>query len=433
MNPGAEWSVGNFSCSVDGEDLQDADAGLAGYQIVAPAGSTVVCSIENTKVPPSFSKITLTKNVFGTTEPWSFGFTLNGGDPRTATNAAPVVSWDQLTPNATYTLAEVNPGADWIVGDFVCSVGEEELVDADPALAGYQIVAPAGSNVVCSLDNTKTPPAPGKITLTKNVAGAVEAWSFMFQLNGANDRTVTNEAPVATWDNLTPNQMYTLSEVDPGADWEVGAISCLVNSEPVSDSDPDAAGFQVDVTPGAVVACNITNTLKPGTITLTKLVKGTTEPWSFTFQLNGEDDRTVNNAAPVATWNDLASNQVYTLSEVNPGVGWQVGAISCLVNNEPVSDVDPNAAGFQVNVTPGAAVACSLTNTLKPGKITMTKSVIGTTEPWSFTFQLNGGMTGRRRTPHRWLHGTISHRVRSTRCPRWTLVRAGRPVRSIVW
>ncbi|MBK8050220.1 MAG: hypothetical protein IPK16_25830 [Anaerolineales bacterium] len=324
----------------------------------------------------------------GTTEPWSFTFQLDGANDQTVTNAAPAATWDNLTPNQVYTLSEVDPGAQWQMGAISCLVNDEPVSDGDLNAAGFQVNVTPGAVVACSITNTVT---PGKITLTKNVVGTTEPWSFTFQLNGANDQTVTNVAPMATWDNLTPNQVYTLSEVYPGAGWQVGAISCLVNDSPVGDGDPNVDGFQVNVTPGASVVCDITNTVKPGQITLTKNVEGTTEPWSFTFQLNGGNDQIVNNGSPVATWDNLTPNQVYTLAEVNPGAGWQMGAISCLVNDVPVSDSNPTEAGFQVTVTPGSTVVCSITNTREPGKITLTKNVVGTTEPWAFGFTLNGG------------------------------------------
>ncbi|MBK8050223.1 MAG: hypothetical protein IPK16_25845 [Anaerolineales bacterium] len=280
--------------------------------------------------------------------------------------------------------------------------GSYEVDETGASPVGGWVVAGEGAVSVVALGQAEATitnelaPALGKITMTKSVVGTTEPWSFTFQLNGGNDRSVNNAGPTATWENLTPNLVYTLSEVNPGAEWQVGAISCLVNNEPVSDGDPDQAGFQVNVTPGAVVTCGITNTRipepEPGKIMMTKSVVGTVEPWSFTFQLNGGNDRSVNNAAPTATWENLTPNLVYTLSEVNPGAEWQVGAISCLVNNEPVSDGDPDQAGFQVNVTPGAVVTCGITNSRipEPGKITVTKVVSGPAVPtWSFQFTLD--------------------------------------------
>jgi hypothetical protein len=92
----------------------------------------------------------------------------------------------------------------------------------------------------------------------------------------------------------------------------------------------------------------------------------------------------------VIVWDNLTVNQTYTLAEATPTGGWQAGAPVCTVNGNSAADADPNTPGFQIAVTAGADVRCTVTNTLPPGVITLTKAVIGTTGDWSFNFTLNG-------------------------------------------
>jgi hypothetical protein len=102
------------------------------------------------------------------------------------------------------------------------------------------------------LENTEVVPPPGRIQVTKQVIGDVLAWSFTFTLDNGDPKEATNTAPTVAWENLTPNQTYTLAEVDPGPDWTPGAFICLVGGDPVGDAEPGTPGFQVLVQPGAV-------------------------------------------------------------------------------------------------------------------------------------------------------------------------------------
>ncbi|MBK8050218.1 MAG: hypothetical protein IPK16_25820 [Anaerolineales bacterium] len=158
--------------------------------------------------------------------------------------------------------------------------------------------------------------------------------------------------------------------MDPGARWQAGAINCLVNGKPVSDRDPNADGFQVNVTAGSSVTCSITNTYvpAPGRIVLTKVVSNTNVTnWSFQFTLDGGSVRTATKDAPTVTWEELTPNRTYTLAEVAPGDSWEVGKFICVVGGQPLSDANPEQAGFQANVKPGDEIACRITNTKVSG------------------------------------------------------------------
>ncbi len=397
-DPGSAWTAGTFACFINGAPV--GAVGANGFEIPVTAGADITCSITNTKVPPG--QIRLTKRVVGTDEDWSFTFRLAGAalpNERVVTKAVPTASWSNLTPNLTYTLSEDNPGADWVAGGIGCFVNGTFLGDADPGTSGYQILVQPGAVIDCAADNTKVPPPPdtGTITLTKQVFGTTEDWTFNFTLNGGNPRTATQAAPTVVWANLVPNQIYTLAEVSPGAAWSVGGFVCSVNGTLMGDASPDL-GFQILVTPNAQVECGIDNTKlppppEPGAITVTKLVSGTTENWAFTFTLDGANERTATKVAPTVTWTGLEPDRTYTLTEVPPGSGWSAGGFSCAIGGDPIVDLEPETAGFQIRVTSGAAITCTITNTRMPppppGSITLTKVITVTRENnWAFAFQL---------------------------------------------
>jgi hypothetical protein len=397
VSPGVDWSAGPFVCAINGIPTGDSEPATPGYQIAVTPGANVSCTVTNTEIERG--RITVTKNVAGTTEDWSFVFTLDGDDERVATNASPTVAWEDLLPNRTYTLAEEDAGADWTEGTFACEVNGAPAGDSEPSTAGFQIDVTPGDDVICSITNTKIPPPPGTgtITVTKQVFGTTDDWAFTFTLDGNNPRTATQAAPTVVWSNLEPGSTYTLAETSPGAEWSVGAFVCTVNGEPAADADP-GAGFQIEITPGANVICTIDNTRVPppdtGVLTVTKLVSGTTESWAFTFTLDGANPRTATKVAPTVSWTGLTPDRTYTLAETSPGADWSVGEFVCAVGGDPVTDAAPATPGFQILVTPGAQITCSIINTRltppPPGRITLTKVITQTKQDtWSFAFVLN--------------------------------------------
>ena len=109
-----------------------------------------------TVAPPG--RITLTKNVQGTAvgEQWAFTFTLDGGSPQTATNAAQQVAWEALVPDRTYILSEVDPGSAWTAGSFACTLNGAPVGANGPS--GFAIPVTPGADISCSITNTKVPP-----------------------------------------------------------------------------------------------------------------------------------------------------------------------------------------------------------------------------------------------------------------------------------
>lgn len=394
------WAAGAIGCTVNGTAISDAAPATPGFQILVTSGAAVACTANNVYTPPG--QITLTKTASGTAAPWAFSFSLTGGNlsgdnQQTATNTAPVVTWSNLAANQVYTLSEVLPlPPNWTAGATACTVNGAPTPDADGALPGFQVLVTPGAAVACTAANTYTPP-PGQVSLTKSVTGTTAAWAFSFTLN-SDQKTATNTTPTVTWSGLIPDQVYTLSEVLPlPPNYTAGPIACAINGAPAADADATQPGFQILVTPGAVVTCTAENTYTPppGQINVTKTATGATGPWSFTFTLNGGSPQVATTGTPTVTWSNLTPNQTYTVAEESPGSEWVAGAFSCTVNGTPTADADPGAAGFQVVVTPGAVVACTVNNTRVPpppnsGTITLTKSVAGpVTTPWSFNFTLN--------------------------------------------
>ena len=115
---------------------------------------------------------------------------------------------------------------------------------------------------------TATPtntPGPASITLTKLVTQTnEEEWSFVFRLNGANPRVVTQDSITVSWENLTPGTSYVISEDEPEAPWAEGDFACTVNNEPVGEAIPNST-ITLFVNAGDKIVCTKDNVDLTGT------------------------------------------------------------------------------------------------------------------------------------------------------------------------
>lgn len=135
-------------------------------------------------------------------------------------------------------------------------------------IASAQITAPVPTG---SADRSPpmlgqtVPPAPGTITVTASVSDTLEDWVFVFALNDGSLRAATKAVPTVGWSDLAPNQVYTLTQYDPGAEWRAAVFTCTRNGSPIADADPESSGFELFLGAGDSVACAIINSMYPPT------------------------------------------------------------------------------------------------------------------------------------------------------------------------
>jgi hypothetical protein len=89
-------------------------------------------------------------------------------------------------------------------------------------------------------------------------------WSFVFRLNGADPRVVTQDSQTVVWENLTPGATYVISEDEPDAPWAEGDFACTVNSAPTGQVTPNGP-ITLVVNAGDNVACTKDNVDLTGT------------------------------------------------------------------------------------------------------------------------------------------------------------------------
>ncbi|MFN8469112.1 MAG: hypothetical protein U0X20_26375 [Caldilineaceae bacterium] len=135
-------------------------------------------------------------------------------------------------------------------------------------IASAQITSPVhtgSANSSPPILGQTIPPVPGTITVTASVADTTDEWAFGFTLNYGSPLVATKAVPTVGWSNLAPNQVYTLTEIDPGLPWLVGVFTCTLNGSPIADADTESIDFQLFLGADDSVVCSITNSMIPPT------------------------------------------------------------------------------------------------------------------------------------------------------------------------
>ncbi|WP_143338115.1 hypothetical protein [Demequina sp. NBRC 110054] len=412
---GLSWTLTDLSCT----GPQGGSVGTVGDDGSITIDKIATGATECTFWNEQAGKLIVKKATEGGTGTFTFGGTIAQyyEDPSITTTA------DDGTPSGGSLKHEVKaaesgfsvteePAEGWS-GDITCTsdMGEGEIDPADFGIA-------AGETVTCLAYNVKL----GRVSLTKTVEGIDDDldWEFGFTLlpeaTGGGTQTVsgtgdTVDAGPLTWTDLVPGETYVLTEVD-GTDTDVDdfdvAWKCYDTSgqEPaeLQDANGDEAGFGIEVTPGMVVECDVTNTAKASSVQVTKTVEDIADglEWSFTFSITpgatGENPQYATGTGPgtdVVSWDDLIPGETYTIAEGTYSEYKQTFECTGLEKEQIVESGNTYitfVAGFDQEIT------CDATNTAKTTDISVTKTVEGVADDyvWSFDFTLDppGGEEG---------------------------------------
>ena len=230
------------------------------------------------------------------------------------------------------------------------------VIGGDADCADGSVTVPASGTVTCTITNTfiVQPPDTGQLTVNKQVQGnGADPNSFplfvdgMSVTNGVATTTSAGSHTVIETENLDYNMSF-------GSDCPGGIVT-------VSTSTP--------------ATCTVTNTLKDGNLTVTKIVEGGTKTVAdFPLFVDG---MTVTSG--VATTTSAGSHTVTETTD--PDYTESFGA---------------DCPGGVVNVPANGSATCTVTNTRKTGKITVHKVVTNhidgtTTGTSSFQMMIDGG------------------------------------------
>lgn len=140
-------------------------------------------------------------------------------------------------------------------------------------------------------------------------------------------------------------------------------FSCVDGQTPVISGTGTIMGRTFPLGIGQNIVCTFTNTIKRGSITVTKQTNPQGSQQSFAFNLGGTatDSSSLSDGQSHTFDNLLPGN--YTLTELVPG-GWDLTNAVC--NERSYTN------GGTLNLSPGGSISCSFTNTER-GKVIVTK------------------------------------------------------------
>ncbi len=221
--PGTDYTI--TEADVDGYISGDVDCG-DGPTFSAAPGITSTCTVTNTEL----AEVAVTKTVVPVETGWSYDFTISpvpAGETATksATAAAPAVSWDGLIPGTEYTVTELE-GSDLVTGTLTCT-------DGTNAPGTSRFTPGAGDAVTCTITNTRI--ADIQVVKTAGATSVLPGGPLPWTIQ------VTNNGPSTALDvvltDTLPAQL-TLVSVAASAGWDCSA-SVTGNPGTVSCSKPD--------------------------------------------------------------------------------------------------------------------------------------------------------------------------------------------------
>jgi hypothetical protein len=252
-----------------------------------------------------------------------------------------VQTWENLMPGE-YAITENDPGANWDVDITPETVTVNSGDDPEQAQVTVTDTFQPGSLEVT------------KVVDLNNAVGDVTVPDFTICVQGPSYPDTpdckTFSSPndlVQTWENLIPGQ-YTITENDPGANWDVDITPETVTVNPGDDPE------QAQVT--------VTDTFQPGSLEVTKVVDwgNVTPDPNQEFEIciqgpsypNGTEAgacQTIDFDGGTLTWEDLIPGN-YTVTETDPGTSWTV-----------------DISGSPATVPPDGQGTATVTNTKKEG------------------------------------------------------------------
>lgn len=360
------YAEGTWAC-VDANGLTTAlpTAGaFAGETIELESGSDVTCEITNDDIAPT---LTLAKTVInddgGLKAITDFELSID------ATIVADSVA-NTVMANSAITISELDlPG--YTAGTWSC-VDATALTTGLPTAGvatGEELTLAVGAVVTCSISNDDIAPT---LTLAKTVinddGGDLSIADFNLSIDGS---TVLNGAA----NTVLANTSIEIAELDlPG--YTEGTWSC-VDSTGLTASLPTAGiadGDFVNLAPGAIVECSITNDDIAPTLSLVKTIINDNGGNKVSTDFDISIDNTV---VPTGSVNTVAANTDIVISELDlpgytPGT-WECVDSTTLTAGLPVAGV---ATGETIQLKQGAIVSCSITNDDIAPTLTLVKTVI---------------------------------------------------------
>ena len=356
------------------------DGSAVGAIALSPA-ETVTCTFAFAKG----SRIVVDKVTDPAGDPALFGFTLSGSAmpaPETFQLAhATSRSSGWLSPGSQYRVEETAVTG-WDLTGLSCASASGASTSSRTGNAALITPGP-GDTVTCTFTNTKR----GRIAVdvVVNPSGDTQAFSLTLTggpsaVNDAFSLRDPDPARMSGW--LLPGSGYAAAAAAPPAGYFAVSSSC-------DDGSPVGS---VSLSPGETVTCTFAF-VKGSRIVVDKVTDPAGDPTLFGFTLSGssipapETFQLAHATAPrTSGW--LLPGVSYQVEET-VAAAWDLTGISCVSS---AGHSTSSAAGRSVSIALGPAdqVTCTFTNT-KRGGILVDEVTIPSGDPYSFSFNLQGG------------------------------------------
>jgi hypothetical protein len=232
--------------------------------------------------------------------------------------------------------------------------------------AGCSGTATANGTLSCTVTNTVKPTI---LTVKKVVVGPGQPSDFTLTVTDTTTSIVLDQSP-----GSAAGKQVSVPAGDNYKVTESGA-------QTANYAESDSAGCTGTATVNGTATCTITNTAKPTTLTVTKVVVGgTAAPSDFTLTVTDTTTNAVLDASPGTS----SGKQV----AVPAGDNYKVTESGAQTSSYSESD----SAGCTGAATANGAASCTITNTVKPAKLTVILKVVGSTlAPTKFSIHVKGG------------------------------------------
>ncbi len=228
----------------------------------------------------------------------------------------------------------------------------------------------------------------GFIRIVKDASPNDPTAQFPFFLDGGATPVFTSSGSgTSSIIPVTTSATHSVTETAPTG-WTQTGASC-------NDGSPLNA---ISVSEDETVVCTFTNVRQTGKLEVKKSLVPSGDAGLFNLQIDGTTDANATNVG------NNGSTGEETLPTGNHTVGETAGtstslddyqkSIVCKDNNgtgATVASVGPDNAGpLTVNVTNGADIVCTITNTREAGKLEVKKSLVPSGDPGLFNLQIDG-------------------------------------------
>lgn len=366
LKPGFE--LVNASCNGAHNNGQFSLQTKAVEGVVVKPTNVVTCKFYNRPTEATIQVKKVVVNGPAGSDAQQFSYTRNGGNA------------DTIMHNQTdsHTLTDVPAGgtAQTVVETNVPAGYTATYTNSENQNANCNnlLVKPA-KTVVCTITNTYTPP---KLTLQKVVenGGPADADDWKLRARAGQETAVIDTYPAVNGTvsaDVEANKSYTLSEYDGPGGYTPSAWVCT------GGNGNELQGDVVTLEHGENITCTIKNTyIDHPTLQLKKKVvdnwggnaKATDwklRAWNGQTYLINEHGQAAGYHTALTNIRDAVAGVEYILSETNGPNGYEASSWACTGGTL--------RQGYKLTLRAGEDVVCTITNTAKPPKLTVTKVV----------------------------------------------------------